>query len=431
MKGHVQQRGKTYRYFFDADPDPLTGKRRQVAKGGFATEREAWAACRQAMVDHEQGRLVRQSRRTVKQLVEEWLSRRQHSVKQSMHANYRNYFHYYVSPYIGHRRVQDLDSAVFDALYAQLLTSGRVKANAEHRRQREARRVAHEQAIAEHAAGKRRRGPAPKPRPVTPEPECGLAPKTVVNVHRMLHRVWEDATRWGYVKRNVVADASPPRVPRKSRRTWTVAHLTTFLLGARDDRFFALWVLEATTGMRRSELAGVHRDGLDFDAGTLAVGSTRVVIDGKVIEEDGKSEDSWRTIALDPYTLGVLRSHVNMLDAERALAGEHYQDHGLLFCWEDGRPPHPDTITVRFNRLADAAGLPRIRLHDVRHSYATAGRLARVDTKALSQRVGHASVSFTMETYMHGDIEADREVAHALASVILAGLPGGGAGEQG
>jgi integrase len=208
-----------------------------------------------------------------------------------------------------------------------------------------------------------------------------LAPKTVVNVHRMLHRVWEDATRWGYVKRNVVADASPPRVPRKTRRTWTVAHLTTFLLGARDDRFFALWVLEATTGMRRSGLAGVHRDGLDFDAGTLAVGSTRVVIDGKVIDEDGKSDDSWRTIALDPYTLGVLRSHVSMLDAERSLAGEHYQDHGLLFCWEDGRPPHPDTITVRFNKLADAAGLPRIRRHDVRHSYATAGRLARVEPK--------------------------------------------------
>ncbi|HEV7831575.1 MAG TPA: tyrosine-type recombinase/integrase, partial [Pseudonocardiaceae bacterium] len=101
------------------------------------------------------------------------------------------------------------------------------------------------------------------------------------------------------------------------------------------------------------------------------------------------------------------------------------QDLGLLFCWEDGRPPHPDTITARFNRLAKAAGLPRIRLHDVRHSYATAGRLARVDTKALSQRVGHTSVSFTMETYMHGDLEADREVAHALASVILAGLPGG------
>jgi integrase len=148
-----------------------------------------------------------------------------------------------------------------------------------------------------------------------------------------------------------------------------------------------------------------RRRRLDFDAGTLTISSTHVISDGTVIEEDGKSDGSRRTIALDPYTLGVLRSHVRMLDAEGALAGEHYQDHGLLFCWEDGRPPHPDTITVRFNRLTGAAGLPRIRLHDVRHSYATAGRLARVDTKALSQRVGHASVGFTMETYMHGDLK--------------------------
>jgi hypothetical protein len=95
VKGHVHRRGKTYRYFFDSDPDPLTGKRRQVTKGGFATEREAWAACREAMADYDQGRLVQQNKRTVEQLVEEWLSRRQHSVKPSMHANYRNYFRYY------------------------------------------------------------------------------------------------------------------------------------------------------------------------------------------------------------------------------------------------------------------------------------------------------------------------------------------------
>jgi hypothetical protein len=101
--------------------------------------------------------------------------------------------------------------------------------------------------------------------------------------------------------------------------------------------------------MRRSELAGVHRDGFDFDAGTLTVYSTRVVIDGKVIEEDGKSDDSRRTIALDPYTLGVLRSHVNMLDAERAVAGEHYQDHACCSAgWTAGhrtRTPSPPAST--------------------------------------------------------------------------------------
>jgi integrase len=421
MKGHVRKVRNSYQYIFLGSPDVLTGKRPQITKSGFRTEKEAWAACHVAMADHERGLHVRTNSRTVRELIEEWLTRRQHSIKPSMHANYRNYAQYYVLPYIGDRKAQDLESVVFDALYTRLLESGRVKANEAHKQKRAAASAARERAAAARKSGLRR-GPAPKPKVTPPEPPPGLAPKTVVNVHRMLHRVWEDATKWQYVRRNFVADANPPRVPRRSPATWSIAQLSVFLLAAKEDRFFPLWVLEATTGMRRSELAGASRLGLDVAAATLTLHSTRVVIDGKVIEEDGKSEGSRRTIALDPYTLGLLEAHVRMLDAERVVFGEDYQDHGLLFCWEDGRPPHPDTITARFKRISAAAGLPPIRLHDVRHSYATAGRVAKVDAKALSQRVGHSSLSFTMTTYMHGDAAADREVADALASVILAGL---------
>jgi integrase len=119
----------------------------------------------------------------------------------------------------------------------------------------------------------------------------GLEPKTVVNTHRMLHRAWEDFATWGWAKRNVVSDAHPPRVPRKGRKVWSVAQLQTFLQHARSDRFFALWVLEATSGMRRCELAGARRDQLDLDAGTLAIEITRVVVDGRVIESDGESAE--------------------------------------------------------------------------------------------------------------------------------------------
>ena len=95
----------------------------------------------------------------------------------------------------------------------------------------------------------------------------------------------------------------------------------------------------------------------------------------------------------------------------------------MLFCWEDGRPPHPDTITRRFKQLAAAAGLPEIDLHDVRHSYATAGRDAKIDWKALSRRIGHADVAFTMKQYVKKThLEADREVANTLADLIIGGL---------
>ena len=94
------------------------------------------------------------------------------------------------------------------------------------------------------------------------------------------------------VKRNVVSDAHLPRVPRKGRKVWTVAQLQTFLQLARSDRFFALWVLEATSGMRRCELACVRRDLLDLDTGTLTIEATRVIVDGRVIESDGKTENA-------------------------------------------------------------------------------------------------------------------------------------------
>src|SRR5262249_10490088 len=242
---------------------------------------------------------------------------------------------------------------------------------------------------------KRKRAAEPQKVAVPP----GLDAKTVVNTHRMLHRAWQDFVAWGWAKRNVVSDAHPPRLARKGRKVWTVAQLRVFLQRAQSDRFFALWVLEATSGMRRCELAGTRCDLLDLDAGTLAIESTRVVVDGKVIESDGKMENAQHVLALDPFTLAVLKAHLARIDVERREFGPDYEDHGLQFCWENGKPPHPDTITRRFHKLSESADLPKINLHDVRHSYATAGRNARIDWKALSKRIGHSDVAFTMKQY--------------------------------
>src|ERR1022692_4446754 len=176
-------------------------------------------------------------------------------------------------------------------------------------------------------------------------------------------------------------------VVRKGRKVWTVAQLRIFLQRARSDRFFALWVLEATSGMRRCELAGARRDLLDPAGGTLTTEITRVVVDGRLIESAGKTQNAQHVIALDPFTLAVLKLHTEALDRERAEFGLDYEDHGLLFCWENGKPPHPDTITRRFNKLSAAAGLPKINLHDVRHSYATAGQTGRVASDASRDRI--------------------------------------------
>jgi integrase len=144
-------------------------------------------------------------------------------------------------------------------------------------------------------------------------------------------------------------------------------------------------------------------------------------VDGQEVESDDKTENALHVLAFDPFTLAALKAHVEQLDQERRELGPDCQDRGVLFCWEDGGPPHPDTVTRRVTQFAAAAGLPEVDLHDVRHSYATAGRDARIDWKALSKRIGRANLAFTMKQYVQTDQEADRQVANTLAELIIGG----------
>jgi site-specific recombinase XerD len=108
-----------------------------------------------------------------------------------------------------------------------------------------------------------------------------------------------------------------------------------------------------------------------------------------------------------------------MLDAEREAFGDDYHGSGLLVCHSDGRPVHPDTITGRFNRLVHRARVKRIRLHDVRHTYATTSLDAGVDPKIVADRIGHANMAYTLAIYTHKSTGRDRGAAETVAGVLL------------
>lgn len=266
------------------------------------------------------------------------------------------------------------------------------------------------------AAGTRfRRGRVPQPK------SAGLAPKTVKNAHRLLHRAFKDAVAWNYLTFNPAEHASLPRTRRTSRnrpKPWTIDELAAWLQVAFSDRFAGMWVLAATTGMRRSELAGAERELLDLDRATLTIEDTRVVVAGYATDSDGKTEDSRRTLSIDLFTVAALRQYVEMIDRERDAFGASYPDHGKLMRFEDGRKLHPDTVTRRFNRLVDQAGVRRIRLHDVRHTYATIARDLGVNGKIVTDRLGHANESVTQQIYTHPSTGQDRDAAEMIARLI-------------
>jgi site-specific recombinase XerD len=121
---------------------------------------------------------------------------------------------------------------------------------------------------------------------------------------------------------------------------------------------------------------------------------------------------------LDSFTCTELRKLVDVLASERRALGKDYPSHGLLMVNEHGRPLHPDTITTRFNRLVDVAGVARIRLHDVRHTYATLALDEGVEPKTLSDRIGHANMSVTLQIYTHRSHGRDKAMAQELGDLI-------------
>ena len=431
----VYKRGSKWAYRVELERDPLTNARQWEYQSGFATEDEAWTAGVKAKSDHKHGRRVAPNKRTVADFLAEWMAAIQESIKPSTYVNYSDYQEAYVLPVIGKKPLQEVDVPLLNALYRHLLTAGRCKpdSNALMYEYWESRTraghdpkpkevVAHcgvsiyaaQRAVVRYRAGRL---------PVAKSP--GLAPKTVKNVHRMLHRALADAVAWRYLEYNPAEHASLPRESRKGTRnrgiTWTPEELAAWLAVAVQDRDAGIWVLAATTGMRRSELAGAERDLLDLDAAVLEIGDTRVVVDGKAEESDGKTESGRRTISLDTLTVDYLRRHLAMLDAEKEAFGGIYRDSGKLMRNPDGTAIHPDTITRRFNRLVDKAGVRFIRLHDVRHTYATMSLDAGIDPKIVSDRIGHANMAYTLQIYTHRSTGRDRQAAETVAGVILGG----------
>ena len=221
--------------------------------------------------------------------------------------------------------------------------------------------------------------------------------------------------------RNVASLADSPRPTSDKSEVWSPAQLRTFLCSVEGARLYALWILAATTGMRRGELAGLRWADVDLKAGRVRISQTRVSVGYQVVTTTPKSASSTRGFALDPNTVAALKSWHVQHRRERLAWGPAWTNSGLVFGREDGRPYHPQRITQMFLRDAKAAKLPGIRLRDVRHSYVTAALEAGVPLKVISGRLGHSSINITANLYQHVTEQVDQDAADRTAAFILGG----------
>jgi integrase len=187
--------------------------------------------------------------------------------------------------------------------------------------------------------------------------------------------------------------------------TWSAQQSRAFLDHVAEDRLYAAWLLYATTGMRRGEVLGLHWRDVSLDQARLSVRQALVLVGNEPALQEPKTAKGRRSIPLPPETVAALKAHKAAQAQERLALGADYVtddvSDDLVFRRQDGTRLHPATVSRRFEALVRQTTLPEIRLHDLRHTFATLALQESIAVKVVSEILGHASVTITYDTYSH------------------------------
>lgn len=255
-----------------------------------------------------------------------------------------------------------------------------------------------------------------------------LSPTTIRTTHTVIKRALKDACKRDLLARNPAENATPPSAAEPEPKAWTGAELKLFLdrAAADEDRDFPLWLLIASTGMRRGEALGLRYADIDLEAGVVKIRRALVTVNHDVMVMKPKTRAGARTVELDDRTVTVLRSFYATRAAERLLCG-----HGkpakddYVFTSPAGEQRHPSAVSRRFARKVSLLrrelgtdALPAIGLHGLRHTFATLALEAGVSARYVQKILGHASVAITLGTYSHVTETGERQAVERVTSVF-------------
>jgi len=374
MKGYVVQKGSRFYAVIYGGVDPMTGRERgrwhpAGTDKDDANELAARLAAQASPTRAAAGLTVATFMRP------RWLPAKRVSLRPSTWDGDRRLVELHAVPRLGGNPLRRLQASHLQVLYSELLINGR------------------------------RDG------------QGGLNYKTVLEVHGIIRKALADARRRGLVSSNVAEHAEAPkrRRPQSPLRAWNAQQLQEFLATARSHRLFPAFWLAANTGMRRSELLGLRWGDVDLESSRLGVTRALVSVAYELHDSPGKTRSSRRSVDLDARTVEVLRAWRH---ERRAEAGHSMGEEDRVIAHPDGEPIHPDSFSQTFNRLVARAGVPRLWLHDLRHTHASLMLKERVPIRVVSERLGHATPGFTMATYRHVLPSMQADAARIFAGLI-------------
>ncbi len=381
-RGNIQKRGESswrLRIYLGTGPD---GKQKYYTETVHGTKKAAQQRLTELLRQLDTGGFVEPTKTTFGEFVERWLEDYQ-GLRPNTRKSYEDALRVHIVPALSHIPLAKLRPTDLASYYSAAL-----------------------------------RAPRKDGKPGT------LSSTTVAQHHRIIHRILETAVRWGLVARNVADAVEPPRKAEHRPEVWTPEEARRFMDAIADHRLHALYVTAIMTGMRRGELLALRWSNVNLDAGWLSVQEAVVMVDGRPQIREVKSKKSRRRIDLPPELVAVLRQHRARQARERLLMGPAYEDNDLVFCQPNGRMLWPNNVSERqFKALCKRAGVRPICFHELRHSHASFLLAAGVHPKVVSERLGHSTVSITLDIYSHILPTVQGEAAAAIEGMLTSRKP--------
>ena len=337
------------------------------------TQKELTAKLRQNINAYQGVDLTEESKMTLSQWLDKWLDTYMTgTVRESTLDGYRRDLDNHVKPYLGEKPLLKITLADLSSLYQTLLERGRV--------------------------GRKKTSGS------------GLSPTTVHGIHTTLHHALRTAAEEGLLPANPADGVTPPKVINRAKGILNNAQLDTFKAAIQQDWIWRdFFLTELTTGLRRGELCGLKWSDFDEKAGTLKICRTIHARKGGGVEEGTtKTYAGTRTILLPSSTAQLLRERKQSALTEWIFPNP--------LCPE--KPVSPGSAYRRLKGLLEEAGLPDLRFHDLRHTFATHALASGVDAKTLSGILGHTKASFTLDTYTHVTGDMHRNAAEIVGGFM-------------
>ena len=355
---------------FTAGHDPSTGK--QVIKSVLGkTQAEVKEKLKKAMDDAQKVDFTKSGKYTVGLWMDEWFENvAKIKVRASSHQTYRGYIDNHIKPNIGNIPIEKLTTMDLQKFYRKLLTKGRIE------------------------------------RIESKDQPKGLSAKTVRNINQVISSAMDLAVAQKIIPANPTNACALPKIEHQEMQTIPTEQLQVFLLEAKATGVYEMYYIELATGLRRGELLGLKWQDIDWKNGVIKVRRQVARVDGQIKEAPLKTKNSYRTVTISQQAIEVLKE-------QKKKTNDAY-----VFPSPNGGPISPDSVNNMLKRVLERAGIPKVRFHDLRHTFATIALQNGVDIKTVSGMLGHFSAGFTLDTYAHVTTSAQKEAAQTMENIL-------------